>query len=314
MFFPCGNKNSSIIHVCNVRKETCILPARNYRFHTSGRERRFSVIRGDDAASGRITKRKQGSLTLEAACVLPMFLFAMLAVLQFGKVMWVSSAMLAGMQNTAKDMAAYAYIRELDISAGDGVAADLLAGGISAVYARSQIIKNSGFSEDLGRFSLLQSDFLHNNIIDLAVAYYPDDTAMLIPAPKLKAVLRARVRAWTGREGSGETAGEEGKESQEESTVYVTTTGTVYHKDLNCTHIRLSIQTVTRESVDSKRNSSGGKYHPCERCGSGIGTSVYITDYGDRYHGSLDCSGLKRNILEVPQTEVKGWKPCSKCG
>lgn len=303
MFFPCGKKHLSgkfLTGKSLIGKEACVLPARKSRLHRSGRERRFSVI---------------GSMTVEAALALPIFLSAVLAVLQFAKIMLVSSALLAGMQTTAKEMGAYAYIQAAGISAGDGVAADLLTGGLSAAYARSQIQKESGFTSDLGSISLLQSNFVSNDILDLAVAYYPASDTILIPTPRIKAMLRARVRAWTGREGTGN--GDGGNETDSESsgeTVYVTATGKVYHKDLNCTHIKLSIQSISRDSLSEKRNVSGGKYHACEKCGAGIGNTVYITEYGDRYHSSLDCSGLKRSVVEVHKEDLEGWKACSKCG
>lgn len=40
---------------------------------------------------------------------------------------------------------------------------------------------------------------------------------------------------------------------------------------------------------------------------------LYITETGNKYHSSLDCSGLKRHIDAVPITEVGGMGACSKC-
>lgn len=300
MFFPCQKRRFGILYYNTDRKEKYVSPARKKRFYTKGREGRCPVI---------------GSMTLEAALVLPILLSAMLAILQFAKITLVSSALLAGMQGTVKEMAAYAYIKELGVTAGDGVAADLLSGGISAAYARSQIQNKSGFRSEYGRFSLMQSDLIHDDIIDLAVSYYPSKDTILIPTSGIRAVLRARVRAWTGRNGSGTSAeGDNSAEQETQETAYVTTTGTVYHKDLNCTHIKLSVQSISREQLGECRNASGGKYHACERCKSGSGGTVYITTYGDKYHGSLECSGLKRDVKEISMDELKGWKACSKCG
>lgn len=304
MFFPCQNIKSGILYKESEmkkikRKEKCEIPARRSGFCTIGREGRCPVT---------------GSMTLETALVLPIFLSMMLAMMQFAKIMLVSSALLAGMQSTVKSMAAYTYIKELGVTTGDGVGAELLSGGISAVYARSQIKKESGFSSDLGSFSLMQSDLIHNNIIDLALSYYPNKNTALIPTPTVRTVLRTRVRAWTGRNGSGGTSEEETGQEAASEMVYVTTTGQVYHKDLECTHIKLSVKTINRSEIEECRNSSGGKYHACERCDTKGGNAVYITTYGDKYHGSLGCSGLKRNVLEVPMEEIEGWKACSKCG
>lgn len=276
------------------RKDTSDLPARTGTAKTP--EKTCSVI--------------PGSMTLEAACVVPWFLFAMLAVMQFFKIVTISSAVLAGMQDTAKDMAAYAYIRQLGVSAGEGIAADLLEGGLSAAYAKGSIEKKANFSKQDGTLHLWKSSF-QDDIIDLAVTYNAKNTYTLLPIPNVKSALRARVRAWTGRDGNGSGA-DDGSEEEQGETVLVTETGTVYHTNENCTHLKLSIQRVSRKDVGALRNESGAKYHACERCG-GSGSNVYITNYGNRYHSSLSCSGLKRTVKRVPLEEVKNRRLCSKC-
>lgn len=254
-----------------------------------------------------------GSMTLEAACVLPWFLFAMLAIMQFFKIITVSSAVLAGMQDTAKDMAAYAYVRELGVSAGDGVAADLLTGGLSAAYAKSSIERKASFSKNDGTLHFWKSSFMKNDIIDIAVTYSAKNTYTLLPIPTVKSALRARVRAWTGRDGNGSTSSDGSGDETTEDTVIVTATGHVYHKDENCTHIKLSIRSVSRDEIRNLRNKSGAKYTACEHCRGG-GSNVFITDYGTHYHSSVSCSGLKRTLMRVPLSELEGWRACSKCG
>lgn len=77
-----------------------------------------------------------------------------------------------------------------------------------------------------------------------------------------------------------------------------------------------SVRSVAKTQLGELRNSSGGIYHLCERCGwmPGNDGNCYVTDYGDRYHTSLSCSGLKRKVYTVPLSEVKGKGACSKCG
>ena len=83
-------------------------------------------------------------------------------------------------------------------------------------------------------------------------------------------------------------------------------------RDPGCSHIHLSIHSVEKTQLGAMRNENGEKYHPCEECGGGTG-NVYITDTGNRYHSSLECSGLKRSIVKVPVTQVKDRRPCSRC-
>ena len=116
------------------------------------------------------------------------------------------------------------------------------------------------------------------------------------------------MKGWTGYERAGFLA-------EDEETVYITETGMVYHRDYHCNYLELSARMVPAEIVEDLRNESQGKYYPCERCAhKGAGSGVYITDYGDRYHTSLSCSGLKRTIYAVPLSEAVGKGACSKCG
>ncbi len=115
-----------------------------------------------------------------------------------------------------------------------------------------------------------------------------------------------KSRAWVGAKIN---------ESTDEQIVYVTETGTVYHKIPGCTHIKLSIETTTYDAVKDLRNSYGGKYSPCEKCGKGAKYAgvLYITETGDRYHTSIKCSGLKRSVTGIKISEVGERGKCSRC-
>ena len=116
------------------------------------------------------------------------------------------------------------------------------------------------------------------------------------------------VRCWVGFR-DRQAQGEEGEE-----VVYVTDYGTVYHRSLECRHLKLSIRQVSQEEAGELRNGSGGRYYPCERCWKQKSGFVYITEEGNRYHESLNCSGLSRRIHTLPLSQAGGRPPCSVCG
>lgn len=122
-------------------------------------------------------------------------------------------------------------------------------------------------------------------------------------------VQKAVVRAWIGY------AGEEDF-GRAETFVYITPEGTVYHKSADCTYLRLSIRSIPAGGLETARNLSGSGYDPCETCvkNEAPAGSVYVTDYGDRYHNRRSCSGLKRTVMMVPLREAAGRRACSKCG
>ncbi len=121
-------------------------------------------------------------------------------------------------------------------------------------------------------------------------------------------VQRAVTRKWVGWK--GET------EETEDSWVYISETGTVYHRSRACTHLKLSIRCVSGIDINILRNENGEKYRRCYRCAEQNLTrgKVYITDEGECYHADLNCSGLKRTVRRVHLSEVAGWPCCSRCG
>lgn len=44
-----------------------------------------------------------------------------------------------------------------------------------------------------------------------------------------------------------------------------------------------------------------------------MGTSIYYTLYGTRYHSSRNCTELKRNIQKVSKDSVSDRRLCEKC-
>ena len=135
-------------------------------------------------------------------------------------------------------------------------------------------------------------------------------TFSLLPIPEGKLVSVAVVKPWTGYD---VTTAKNRKE--EDMIVYMTQYGSVYHKDRGCTHLSLSIQSVPIDEVGGKINLDQGHYSPCEYCGNhGFVTLVFVTNYGERYHTSIKCRGLRRYVRSVPLSQVEGVPPCQKCG
>ena len=102
------------------------------------------------------------------------------------------------------------------------------------------------------------------------------------------------------------------------SYVYLAENSKVYHRDEYCVYLNPGITSIRYSDVEKERNRSGGKYKMCLSCGKGISFGgnvlVYITPYGDRYHSSRQCSGLKRGVHRVLLSQTGDLPPCSKCG
>ncbi len=134
----------------------------------------------------------------------------------------------------------------------------------------------------------------------------------LVPLPELRMYNRIKVHAWTGIEYE---AFEDSQEPNEEM-VYMSESGEVYHRNLGCSFLNLSVSQVGGGSIASARNAYGEKYAPCEICSRNQkpGGTVYITKKGNRYHNAANCRGLTRTIRMVKKSETKGVPACSRCG
>ena len=217
----------------------------------------IALMKSERASAPEITKRKNrlkkkkeavapGSITIEAAFGIPLFLFAVLCLIWLIELQSIRFSIVNAAQNAAKSAA-----------------------------------------ED--------------------TAVIPVLNVWKIGHPSAEVEQSFKLSAWTGYMSGG-------KGSDGADIVYVTDNGEVYHEDYRCSHLRLSIRAVGFDEIKQLRNEGGGIYHACEKCVYGLPVgSVYITDTGDRYHNSVNCSGLKRTIHAVKLTEIKGLGGCSRC-
>ncbi|MDO5425804.1 MAG: hypothetical protein Q4F41_19015 [Eubacteriales bacterium] len=236
-------------------------------------------------------------------------------MLYFTDAVTLQVRLINGIRETGRSMAVAAAAKGI---AGIEDSEDLGFAGtaISSVYAKQAIQKEAETSAEHileGGISLLGSSFLENEMIDLKVS-----GKLKIPVPffnirPIRFWQRGVVRAWTGRIPGETGAGEDGN-GDGAAFAYVTVNGSVYHKDANCTHIRLSIKQVGVEQVKDLRSADGSKYYPCSCYKHSAQSTVYITREGNRYHSSLECGGLKRSVKKVTMSEAEHLRACSRCG
>ena len=247
------------------------------------------------------------SMTVEAAIVLPLFLAAVLTVAGYCQVYSAATRISAAMLQTAEEIAIAAYTDTYQD------ASPMAAASVSAAYAQAAVTARAGDTSCVRSLNFLLSSIPDDEErIDLVAAWKVRQRIGFFTLPSSWFIQRSCVRAWTGRTGSGGEGGDE-TDTPAAATVYVTEYGQVYHTDPDCSHIRLTIMQVPLSEVEGLRNVYGSRYHTCEKCGRASGSQVYITTDGDRYHSSLDCSGLKRTVREMTAEEAEGLRPCSKC-
>ncbi len=253
----------------------------------------------------------RGSLTVETAMILPIFLWVMCFLIYFSKVIGIDSAINNAIYNAGREMALYSY--SIDNLIGDSEIAEIVEYGIDNGYVKQSIKSQLGneffeyadIENGINGINLMLSRY-DEELIDITAYYYVNLPFGIIGDDnRVKLVSKCRVRKWTGYEYD--------ENGNIEFMVYVTPNGQVYHMTSTCSHIEIFTTKVSRTSVKNMRNTNGDKYTECSICKKST-SDVYITQTGNKYHTDKYCSGIKRTVFRVPLWSVRDKGRCSRCG
>lgn len=244
--------------------------------------------------------RQPGSFTLEAALTTPLIVFAAAIVLGLFPAMLLQIQVTGGLQYASRMVAASCRDEEKD-----GYNLLYLAQGrllfqsyLEEHGCRSDIIKGG-----TAGISMVESDF-SGDYVTLRASYQIKLPVSFWNIGEIPVRQSVKSRKWTGAD-PADTSAEEGY-------IYVTPFGSAYHSSASCRYLDLSVRSVSIIQIPALRNNSGGIYYPCS-CYRAGQPSVYVTDYGTRYHSDLGCSDLKRTVSKVKLEEAGARHPCAKC-
>lgn len=261
-----------------------------------------------------------GSMTLEAAVVLPFFMIAILSILSFMDIMEFQNGITMALRDAGMTMGVYGYAYDYVENGEENMLTDIVPNiAMSYGYAGTHVEKILGKNligeakEDLELSSIhyYNSSIMEDNdVIDLVAVFSMEPRFNLLRLPQINMLGRYYGRAWTGYKLEGDDS-----ESQSEKNVYITKEGEVYHLSRYCTHLQIVITSCMAEELHSKKNDVGESYRACLFCGFKENDGkYYITPDGDCFHSNLNCSGLKRTVEVVPISQVNGREKCSRCG
>ena len=241
----------------------------------------------------------KGGLSLEAALVIPIFFFAVLCFVFLFEMMAIRISIKNGLYSTGRELSEQAYTSTM----------------ISTPAIRQHIVNYVG-EERLNRSMIVGGaagiycgDSVSNwqtGVLNLSVRYTIEIPVLMFRIPAILCEETLRVKGWTGYAKLTDTAADD--------VVYVTDWGEVYHRDMACTYLDVDVRGIIANTIQDARNDSGGKYYPCESCKKQTHCGIlYVTNYGNRYHTSLNCKKIKRNIYAISKQDVLGMGGCSKC-
>lgn len=278
----------------------------------------------------------KGSLTIEAAIVMPVMLLGMITLIYFILIINFQNLLNQNLINTAQDISRYSYTAEriekilknntisdgekIDIShklSDLSVSESLIKGGLTGTYALNKVLddnikkmaKNLGIDNEQTGLSMMKSNLSEQENVDLVISYTVKIPMISNSIYKMSFINRCYFRNYIGES-------IDVKSKSQAKTVYITQNGSVYHINKNCTHIDLSVFSVSFSSIPSLRNKGGSKYKRCEKCVKYEmkGTeSVIVTTNGDKYHIDNNCSGITRNIISLDINQIGNRKLCKRC-
>lgn len=249
-------------------------------------------------------RKLQAGMTVEASVILPLCVCFLLNLASAIEMIRLHNNLQFAVWSTGSRIAALACEEEYP-----------LPSLLTQFYVRCRIVDNLGeeyldqspLTYGSSGLWLLESDLAADtDELDFVITYQVSPFVSLAAFRPFRMANRCCVRLWNGYEIPVE---------EETNVVYVTEHGQVFHRDRNCTHLRLSIREINKESLDSARNRWGRRYAPCEKCAGGVmPTILYLTDEGDCYHYARECSGLKRTLHSISEDAAAAYRPCSRCG
>ena len=185
--------------------------------------------------------RLSAVFTLEAAVVMPVLACFFVSVLFFFRIMQIQLEVQRALDDTGRKLAVCATTVSSDGAALPGMAEALLLREMADRTEAETYITGGKFG-----ISLIGSDFSGEEIT-LRAAYHIRLPIRIFWLWDFAMEQRADCRKWTGWSAA------EG--SDEDQWVYVTQTGTVYHREYSCTHLELSIRSVAEAEIAALRHA-----------------------------------------------------------
>ena len=249
--------------------------------------------------------RTKGSITVEASVVLPLLACFFSFLLFYFRIMEVQLIVQDALEDTGRKLAVLAVkeLEEPDIEMNYLMTAK----GLLLLKLKEEPLLEQYVSGGAPGVSLLASEF-DGDVILLNANYVMRFPVKLFGNQDFLVCQKTQFRKWNGWHSIAEAG-------DATELVYVTEYGEVYHMRRSCAYLDLSVQEVLYTELEDRRNNSGAIYRLCELCGTDDGTvvTVYITNYGECYHRTITCSGLKRTIYQKLLSEVGGMPACKKC-
>ena len=241
---------------------------------------------------------QKGSYTLEAVMVIPLMARYLVTLLYFFLILNIQCAVDEALLFAGRKTAVESSVVESEEML-------FLSAEAYMLYAlQDNLLVERYLENGMWGIELWKSNFGGEEII-LQAEYTVSLPFSFGSLSELHLTSQNRFRKWSN--------GRLGEET--EDYVYVTPYGEVYHMNLDCRSIRISVKSATIDEIFYIRGKMGQCFYECSHCEwkTDKKERVYYTDYGTLYHKDIACSAIKRTVEKIKLEEVGERRPCSFC-
>lgn len=249
-------------------------------------------------------RRVKASMTVEAAFVVPMFMFFFFHLISSVEMIRLHGKLTLAMWDAGKQLTVYgAFAETADLDVPDIGVSYLFVKNRAEYLLGKEYLDTSPLAYGRSGLNFVASEY-DENVVDIDLTYQVTPQITIFPFGYMRMGNRFMGKTWTGFDVAGEVP----------KYVYVTLYGEVWHAVPNCTYIKIDVYATAVGNIDNLRNKNGGRYTVCELCGEDErGDVVFYTPQGERYHNREDCSALIRYVKAIEWKNNIPYRPCSKC-
>src|SRR5574344_1579889 len=190
--------------------------------------------------------RKKGSLTVEAALVLPVFVYGIMCFLYIFQILYIQEKIQFALTEVAKETSQSGYVYERmakEKNKAKPISEERRENNLKArlkYYLPSEVLKKNYIRGGYNGIVMSASSFMESNKeIDIIAVYQIEMPILFFHIAPFTFVQRVKTRGFVGTKQFGEE--ENGEWNSNKKIVYVAETGGVYHLFKECSHLKLMI-------------------------------------------------------------------------
>ena len=262
--------------------------------------------------SGFASQRKKcflkGSMTVEAALLLPLCMFLILNLAGVMELLRLHGKLTWALWNVGNQMTVIgAAVPGGEIELPDWSISYLLVNERVKKLLGTEYLETAPLRYGAVGLNYLRSEYVTDEeCLDIIVTYEVENVFPLGLYSYRRMWNRYYSRCWSGYD---VTRGEGARY------VYVSPEGEVFHVDPECSYLFHRVNRIASDGIGQIQTQDGEQYEICKLCEKEPATEwVYYTEEGEKYHLISDCSAIFKNIQRILWYEGLPYRECSRCG